>query len=187
MKFTGFWYVTLHSLVEVNCILEGASPHSSAWKVAVARADLFEMPKENSVQPHGITSQKAIIFIGNKLWLSFQTWLRILLLSAAVCPSFCVRCASPQTARSLQGSDFLFKPSFSNTSSKDNVSTWKLDEKSSKTNSCWIWTGLYRQEEGKHGDLLHWLKKFQKLYITGMHYTKGNIRVQCQVASLFAI
>jgi len=35
--------------------------------VAAARADFFEMPKENSVQLHGITSQKALIFIGNKL------------------------------------------------------------------------------------------------------------------------
>jgi len=35
--------------------------------VAAARADFFEMPKENSVQAHGITSQKAVVFIGNTL------------------------------------------------------------------------------------------------------------------------
>lgn len=123
MKFTDFWYVMFHSLLEVNCILEGALPHSSAWKVAAARAEFFEMPKKNSVRLHCITPQKAVIFIGNKL-------IRIPHLTS-MCHSFCVRCSSAQTTWSLQGSNFLFKPSFSNSSSKDNVSPRKFDEKSS--------------------------------------------------------
>lgn len=128
MKFTEFWYVTFYSLVKLTAFWR------ELYLILPERWKLLEQIslkcQKISVRWHGITPGKTVIFVGDKL-IMITHWLQFLLLSAAVCCSFCVRCSSAQTTRSLQGSNFLFKPSFSNTSSKDNVSSWKLDEKSS--------------------------------------------------------